>query len=297
MSSLGINLQGFLLNDVTLASTYTCFYLCGKCSEFGIHALTCGIAIACLSRFNSSGIVADTSNWSWFQWAKRGSLLLGWLAFALLWQCTAHSRSWPQWCQQAARRFFQLIVMANVMEAAVLMILQGNYAAGVPCLLLGLVSPDFSHLDTFGRLGCEPKVSTLGYQIPLLSVSVRWYTRWYYVILSLCLCFHPLFADFWVLVYTTCLWPLFYQEVIDATEDAGIVWKIRVFMLIAGVLMDSFLQPGMIQASTAVNFPALDLERINGLSACILGGSFLLFLAVDKSAGGICNTQYSYSLT
>ena len=128
--------------------------------------------------------------------------------------------------------------MVNVGEAAVLMVMQGNLVAGMPCALLAMYAPDWDAIDSNGRLTCREEATVLGWSP--VRMAARTYTRAYYTILSFCLCTHPRWKDKWVIVSVSCLWPLLLQEALPAV-NVGTVFKVRAFMIISATMLATFV--------------------------------------------------------
>lgn len=249
---------------------------------------TWGIAVACVSGAFTSTFTDQAEEWDWFSWAKRISLLTGWLGYLLAWTTGLYQADTK--AHMCARRFLQLILMANVAEAAVLMLTQGNYVAGILGLLNAMYSPDWSYLDKQGRLACEDEATILGCSLPCISVSARWYARCYYVILSFCLCLHERFGNFWLFVYISCLWPLFYQEVVAPRENVGVIFKVRAFLIIAvAALMDTFVNKNSLELSTDISPPPwrphAGILELNAWSALVISVSFATFALMDHVRG------------
>jgi len=269
-----------VLLDVALALTY--MFLCVRGPEALLHVFTWGITVASMAGAFTEAVHGTSDEWGWFGWAKRASLMVGWLALFCGWQGAFRGEKWPC-AHMVARRFVQIVLMGNVGEAAVLMLVAENYVGGIICFMLALVSPDWSAVDEQGRLVCDAEVSSLGLQAPFAPVSSRWYFRCYYVVLSFPLCLHPFFAEMWVLVYITCLWPLLYQEVIAPQLNAGIIFKTRAFMLIAVAFIDTFIDQDALERSTPVSHPDVgsSLLAVNGISAAVIAFFLAAFLLLD----------------
>lgn len=271
--------------DAFVALSYT--FACIKTQEVAIHMFTLGVAAACVAGALAGATAGTTGEWDWFSWAKRISLLIGWLGFFAAWQAQLCKGPRANLCQYLARRFLSLILMLNVAEAAVVMLLQGNYVGGLFCALIAFLAPDWCILDKHGRLGTKPEATCLGLSLPGVYLSDLWYFRSYYVVLSFCLCMHPRFKDFWVFVYISCLWPLFLQEVFRSVNP-GIIFKIRAFLLIAvAALMDTLIYTDALEMSTPLAHIEMDdLLMINAISAGVLVFFLGSFFALDKLRGG-----------
>jgi len=163
--------------------------------------------------------------------------------------------------------------------------LQSHYIAGICLLMLATVSPDWNAVDAAGRVTCSLEATTLGYSLWPMRMTARQYFRWYYVLLSLCLCFHPLFNTLWMFVCITCLWPLFYQEVIDPNENVGVIFKVRAFMLISqAAMMDSCINIEAINMSSMVPFPHVgNCWIVNAVGAAIIIFFVLAFHILDRA--------------
>jgi len=276
---------GYWLLDIVSAATYTALFMCA--AEGFAHVFTWGVAVACIAGVFTSSTLDQIDEWDWFSWAKRISLVVGWLGYLLGWITALHKEGSA--VHTCARRFLQLILMANVAEAAVLMLTQGNYVAGTLGLLNAMYSPDWSYIDDKGRLACEGEATILGCTFPCLSVSSRWYTRCYYVILSFCLCLHPRFREFWVFVYISCIWPLILQEVLPL-ENVGVIFKVRAFIIIAvGALMDTFINKDSLELSTDLPPPPwrpdAGVLELNLWSALVIALLFAVFAILDRVRG------------
>ena len=264
-----------ILVDLLLSVAYS--VLCLRGTELGIHAFTNGVALASVSGAMAMGHSAPWNDWDWFSWAKCTSLIVIWLSFFLAWKAALirEDSTWS-WLKVPSRRSLQLILMANVGEAAMLMVTQGNLVAGMPCALLAMYAPDWDAIDSNGRLTCREEATVLGWSP--VSMTARTYTRAYYIILSFCLCTHPRFKDFWVFVYVTCLWPLLLQEALPSV-NVGTVFKVRVFMLVAGAMLATFVDTEVLTYSTLLSFdlPLDDWISLNLFSAAILLTSCVFF--------------------
>jgi len=271
-----------LLLDVANVGSVTYFTV--RCPEGVLHAFTWGTAVASVAGLYGGNTFEAFRNYEWFAWAKRFSLFVIWFLYFCTWQMNLRAEQFPR-TSLVTRRLLQLVLMMNVAEAAALMVLQGNLVAGIFCASLATIAPDWSFVDKGFRLCCAEQASCLGFPVP---VSARWWTRAYYVVLSVCLCFHPLFKSLWVFVYISCLWPLFYQEVVSPGENVGVVFKIRVFViLVGGALLDMFVEDKTLEASTFIPPPPVKgLLMINLVSAAVLLVSFGALFAVDRLRAG-----------
>ena len=205
-----------------------------------------GITLSFMTGVLYSSIVFSTTypdaiknsikNYGWFGYAKRFSLLLGLLAYWLIYYYPSYTST----------RITQYILFINVIEAGILAIQNKEYFIGVLLLAISQFTPEFTISD-ISLTVIANKGSILQLENYGIGMSVDSYFKYHYSLLASLYLFGNYFSvnKIGIWAAATCLAPL----VIDSMEinNHGSNFLIRTMMLILGTIIDTTIDPNFME--------------------------------------------------
>lgn len=211
--------------------------------------ITSGVLYTCstFAYSNPSVVKKIISEFGWFSYVKRFSLLAGFFGYIFMYF----------YRKNISTKIFQWILTLNVLEAGILGIRHKDYLIGVLLVLLSPFSPEFKVND---KNTIETKSGSI---IPRWKpISDKNYFRAYLSLLGILSFFGNYFIERKLNIFagTSCLIPLIINEI--EKGNYGNNFSIRTFSIIIASIIDSTVSENYIN-KTSINLPFLYNSSIN----------------------------------
>ena len=244
-------------------------------------------------------------DFSWFDWVKRASLILGFLVLVSLDSDRFRRATWPVVTAQ-------VVLFANVFEAGIFGCSYSDYVVGIFICVLSFFSPHCytddesgylcvtSH-DMDGGTDGRPVARFWGRKQWKSPMPARWYIRMYCILIGVLHTFSPSFHTTSIFYGLTCWIPLCLCEG-ERLRYGSVVsearwFTIRLNMLFAVVVVDTLANSSMTAAMNAtlghVSFvidDAVVRNIVHGLVVVVLGVGCHVIDRRTK-AGGVASAR------
>lgn len=179
-------------------------------------------------------IKKSIENYGWFGYVKRISLLLGLLAYALIYYHPSYF----------SQKFTQFILFINVAEAGLLAIQNDEYIIGMLMLTISPFTPKMLVSKITNTVIAVPG-NIFGFS--LITMSVDTYFKCHYSLLLSLYLFGNYFSKNRLSIWAgmTCIVPLIVDEFDKYNHGSNFL--IRTMMLILGTIVDTTIDPGFME--------------------------------------------------